>query len=413
MNIKDAVMAKLLCYVAIDTQSNDSTGTTPSTDKQFNLSNLLVEELHTMGVTNAFVDEHCYVYATIPATNSNARGIEDMICLLAHVDTSPDSPGNDVKPQVIDNYSGGDIVLPGDNEIVIRVNENKELVNCIGHTIITTDGTTLLGSDDKSGVAAIMTLAEILANDPSIKHNGVIICFTPDEEIGGGTAKIDMSKIRCAYAYTVDGDMPGELNKETFSADSATITIAGRDIHPGMAKDIMVNAARVMGDIIARLPKDMSPETTEGYQPFIHPTSATGNITEATIKFILRDFKTEGLTKQREILESIIADVQKMYPRAKIALETKVQYRNMFDELEKNPKGLDYLWKSSEQTGVKPYWKPIRGGTDGSRLTEMGLPCPNIYTGGQNFHSRTEWVSIDALTKTVETLVNLVKIWGE
>ena len=407
----EKVLNKLLRYVVIDTQSDDTQNTTPSTTKQFDLAKVLVNELQQLGIKDAAVDEHCYTYATIPS-NIPDKNIPT-IGFLAHIDTAPDSPGKDVKPQIIENYQGGDIILPADENVVIRMEENPELKNCIGHTIVHTDGLTLLGSDNKSGIAAIMSMAETLMSSPDIKHGDIRICFTPDEEIGRGTQCIDLKKLNCEYAYTVDGDMPGELNKETFSADGATISIEGRDIHPGMAKNIMINAGRIMGDIIARLPKDMAPETTDGYQPFIHPTSCSGNVLSAKINFILRDFKTEGLAKQKEILQNIIDEVQKMYPKAKIELETKVQYRNMNDSLEKQPHGLDYLWEASERAGVKPFWKPIRGGTDGSRLTEMGLPTPNIYTGGQNFHSRTEWVSINALEKSVETLLHLVQIWAE
>ena len=302
--------------------------------------------------------------------------------------------------------------MPGVISIVIKMSENPNLEKCIGHTIVTTDGTTLLGSDDKSGVASIMQLVQTLKEHPEIPHGNIRIGFTPDEEIGRGTSCFDLKKFNCEYAYTIDGDMPGELNKETFSADAATITITGRDIHPGSAKNIMINSVRIMGDILARLPKYMAPETTDGYKPFIHPIAAEGSVLKSQIKFILRDFKTEGLTLQKEILESIIAEVQAIYPKAKIELEIKTQYRNMYDSLAENPYGCDYLWEAAEKAGVNPYWSPIRGGTDGSKLTEMGLPTPNIYTGGQNFHSRTEWVSINALEKTVETLVNLVQIWA-
>jgi tripeptide aminopeptidase len=408
--MKENVLDKLLRYVAIDTQSDENSESTPSTEKQFNLARLLVKELQELGIKDVSVDEHSYVYATIP---SNMEKNIPIVAFLAHLDTSPDASGKDVKPQIIKDYKGGDIVLPADNSVVIRESENPELKNCIGHTIVTSDGTTLLGSDDKSGIAAIMQITQTLMNDSSIKHGEIRICFTPDEEIGCGTKCIDLNKLNAKYAYTIDGDMPGELNKETFSADAAIINITGRDIHPGSAKDIMINAGRVMGDILARLPKDMAPETTDGYQPFIHPTNCSGSVISAQIKFILRDFKTEGLAVQKTILEKIIAEVQAMYPKAKIVLETKIQYRNMLDNLEKATYGLDYLWEAAKRAGVEPYWKPIRGGTDGSRLTEMGLPTPNIYTGGQNFHSRSEWVSINALEKTVETVLHLVQIWAE
>ena len=426
--MSESVLNKFLRYVTVDTQSDENCENTPSSQKQFDLANMLVKELNQLGINNATVDEHCYIYATIPSNLPDghpAKGKVPTIAFLAHLDTSPDVSGKDVKPQIIENYQGGDIILtnnknlPTAQNVVIKMSENPALSNCIGHTIVTTDGTTLLGSDDKSGIAAIMKMAEILINNENINenknilHGDIRICFTPDEEIGRGTQCIDLKKLNCEYAYTIDGDMPGELNKETFSADAAIINITGRDIHPGMAKNIMVNSVRVMGDILAKLPKNMAPETTEGYEPFIHPHTCTGSVIQAQIKFLLRDFKTEGLTKQKEILEKVIAEVREMYPAAKIELETKVQYRNMNDSLEKQPHGLDYLWEAATRSGVKPYWKPIRGGTDGSRLTEMGLPTPNIFTGGQNFHSRTEWVSINALEKTVETIINLVGVWVE
>ena len=338
--MKEKLLEKFLRYVAIDTQSDPTSTTIPSTEKQFNLANLLIEELKEIGLTDVELDNHCYVYATIP---SNVDKEVPTIGFLAHLDTSCDSPGDDIKPQIVFNYQGGDIVLPADKIVVIKESENPNLKNCIGHTIVTSDGTTLLGSDDKSGIAAIMVLAEILVNDNTIKHGDIKICFTPDEEIGKGTQAIDLDKFACKYAYTIDGDMPGELNKETFSADGATINITGRDIHPGMAKGIMINATRIMGDILSRLPKWMAPETTDGYHPFIHPTSCSGNCLNATINLILRDFKTEGLELQKQILESIVNEVRRIYPKAQIELNTNVQYRNMNDELEKQPNGLDFL----------------------------------------------------------------------
>ena len=417
-NTPETVLEKFLRYVAIDTQADPTCENTPSSQKQFDLANLLVKELQQLGIKDATVDEHCYIYATIPSNIPAEHPAKDKvptIGFLAHLDTSPDTSGKDVKPQIIKNYQGGDIVLPADNSVVILESENPQLKNCIGHTIVTTDGTTLLGADDKSGVAAMMKMTEILLSEEgkNYLHGDIRIIFTPDEEIGRGTAKIDLKKINCEYAYTIDGGMPGELNKETFSADAATIKITGRDIHPGMAKNIMVNSMRVMGEILAKLPKNMAPETTDGYEPFIHPYTVKGTVTSSEINFLLRDFKTDGLAKQKEILAKIIAEVQPLYPNAKIELETKEQYRNMNDSLEKQPHGLDYLWEAAEKAGVKPYWEPIRGGTDGSKLTEMGLPTPNIFTGGQNFHSKTEWISINALEKTVETILLLAGVWVE
>ncbi len=414
--VKETVLERLLRYVKIDTQACESSETTPSTMKQFDLGNLLVGELKAIGINDVEIDEHCYVYATIPSNipqDDPAYGKVPNIGFLAHVDTSPDVSGANVKPNIIENYQGGDIVLPGDNSVVITMAENPNLAKCIGHTIITTDGTTLLGSDDKSGVAAIMSMAEKLVNNPGIKHGTIRIGFTPDEEIGQGTKFFNIKKFDCEYAYTVDGDMPGELNKETFSANAAIIRTYGRDIHPGMAKGIMVNSIRAMADIVAKFPKDMAPETTDGYDPYIHPHTFEGSVSKSTLKILLRDFKTEGLDVQKKILEKIIEEVKPAYPDTRIELEIIEMYRNMHDKLEENPRGCEYLWEAAARSGVEPKWEPIRGGTDGSRLTEMGLPTPNVYTGGQNFHSRTEWVSVNALEKSVDTLVNLVEIWTE
>lgn len=414
--MKESILERFLRYVKINTQSNEASETTPSSGGQFILARMLVEELKSMGITDADVDEHCYVMATIPSNitiNDPAFGKVPNIGFLAHLDTSPEVTAENVNPQIIEHYDGGDIVLPNDTSIVIRVSENPGLKMCLGHTIVTTDGTTLLGSDDKSGITAIMTLAQILMENPQIPHGTIRLCFTPDEEIGQGTKFLDISKFNVQYAYTIDGDLPGELNKETFSADQATISIVGRDIHPGTAKNIMINSIRIVADIITRLPKDMAPETTEGYEPYIHPYILEGGVGKATLKLLFRDFKTNGLEEQKRILEKIIEEVKSLYSKATITLETKYQYRNMIEGLEKHPEVLENLWEAALRSGVEPYWKPIRGGTDGARLTEMGLPTPNIYTGGQNFHSKTEWVSIDFLMKTIETLVNLVQIWVE
>ncbi|MGB9772035.1 MAG: peptidase T [Candidatus Kapaibacteriota bacterium] len=414
--MRETALERFLRYVKINTQSNESSETTPSSEGQFELANLLVRELKSLGLLDAEVDEHCYVMATIPSNlpkSHSAYGKVPNIAFLAHLDTSPEVSGENVKPQVIKNYDGSDIVLPADPSIVIRVDENPNLQKCIGHTIVTTDGTTLLGADNKAGISAIMTMADYLTSNPQILHGEIRICFTPDEEIGNGTKYLNLQKLNAKYAYTVDGDLPGELNKETFSADQATITIIGRDIHPGTAKGIMINSIRIAGEIIARLPKNMAPETTEGYEPYIHPYILDGGVGKTTLKILLRDFRTSGLEEQKQILQNIIHEVQTLYPKAEISLETKYQYRNMLDHLEKVPIVLDNLWEAALRSGVQPYWKPIRGGTDGSRLTEMGVPTPNIYTGGNNFHSKTEWLSVDFLNKTVETLVNLVQVWVE
>lgn len=414
--MKNEILERFLRYVKIDTQSDPESDSTPSTLKQFDLANLLVDELKQLGVKNVEITDKCYVYGTIPSNipeNDEVFGKVPAIGFVAHVDTSPDTTGTNVKPQIIENYQGGDLVLPADPNCIISMAENPSLAKCIGHTIITTDGTTLLGSDDKSGVTAIMVLAKELLTNPSILHGDIKIAFTPDEEIGRGANFFDIPKFNCEYAYTIDGEMPGEINKETFSANACIIRTYGRDIHPGYAKDIMVNSIRAIADIIALMPKDMAPETTDGYEPYIHPHKVTGSIDKSELHLLFRDFKTSGLDDQKQMIEDIISKVQPNYPKTKFEFEIIEYYRNMLDQLEEKPHGLNYLWEACERAGVKPYWKPIRGGTDGSRLTAMGLPTPNIYTGGQNFHSRTEWMSLDYLTKTVETMIQLTQVWVE
>jgi tripeptide aminopeptidase len=407
--MNETVLDKFLRYVKIDTQSNEESESYPSTSKQLNLLNLLVEELKTLGLKDARIDKYGYVMGTVP---SNVQHKVPAVGFIAHVDTSPSASGENVKPQVI-KYQGGDVVLPGDKSIVITESENPELKHCIGKTIITSDGTTLLGADNKAGIAIIMTAVQYLLNNPKITHGDIKIGFTPDEEIGAGTKYFDLKTFGADFAYTVDGDTAGELNKETFSANSATITVHGRNIHPGFAKNIMVNSIRAMADIIVRTPKDMAPETTEGHEPYIHPHVLKGEEEKTTLNFLFRDFKTEGLDKQKKILEKIIEEVKLIHPKVRIELEIKESYRNMREGLEKDPRVTEYLWEATKRTGLEPKWVPIRGGTDGSRLTAMGLPCPNIFTGGNNFHGKTEWASLDGMEKSIETVVNLVQVWVE
>jgi len=377
---------------------------------------MLQQELTALHLGRVEIDQYGYVTATLPSNlppAHSAYGKVPAIGFLAHVDTSPEVSGANVKPNVITPYRGGDVVLSGDPSVVIRVGENKELEHQIGKTIVTSDGTTLLGADDKAGIAIIMTAVDALLKNPSLLHGDIRIAFTPDEEVGAGTKYFDIKKFDAAYAYTVDGDTPGELNKETFSANTAVITIHGRDIHPGSAKNIMINAIRVLSDLIARLPKNMAPETTEGYEPYIHPYTVEASISKAVVKILFRDFETAGLDKLDAIVKKVIAEVQPMYPKAKIELEIIESYRNMREDLEKDQRGLDALWEATRRTGLNPEWKPIRGGTDGSRLTAAGLPTPNIFTGGNNYHSKTEWVSLFGMEKSVETIVHLAQIWVE
>ncbi|MEW6511673.1 MAG: peptidase T [Bacteroidota bacterium] len=414
--MKETALQRFIRYAKIDTQSKDDADSYPSTPKQFDLLNLLLSELQSLGLKDAKIDKHGYVMATLPSNlppNRRAAGKVPTVGLIAHVDTSPSASGTDVKPQVIEKYAGGDIVLPGNPSVVIRETENPELKNNIGKPIVTSDGSTLLGADDKAGVAIIMTALQTMLDNPSIQHGDVRVAFTPDEEVGAGTKYFDLKEFGADVAYTVDGDTPGELNKETFSANLAVITVHGRNIHPGSAKNIMVNSIRAMADIIVRTPRDMAPETTEGYEPYIHPHVLEGEEAKSTLKLLLRDFNTPGLDVLKKKLEQIIAEVQPLHPKAKIELKIVEQYRNMKDYMGDNGRVLECLWEATRRSGLNPVWVPIRGGTDGSRLTEKGLPTPNIFTGGQNYHGPTEWLSVEGMNKSVETVVNLAQVWVE
>jgi len=413
--MNETALDRLLRYVKIDTQSKEDSPSYPSTAKQLDHLNLLLKEAKELGLKDATIDKYGYVMATIPSnipSGHKAHGRVPTIGLISHVDTSPSESGADVKPQVV-HYKGGDIVLPGDPSVVIKDSENPELKHNIGKTVVTSDGTTLLGADDKAGLAIIMTAAQKLMANPQLLHGDIRIGFTPDEEIGAGTQYFDVKKFGAQFAYTVDGDTPGELNKETFSADQAVITVYGRNIHPGSAKGIMVNSIRTMADIIARMPKDVAPETTEGYEPYIHPHIIEGEEAKSTLKILLRDFDTAGLKVLKQKLEKIIADVQPLHPKARIELKIVEQYRNMKDGLGNDPRLLGCLEEATRRAGLTPEWKPIRGGTDGSKLTAVGLPTPNIFTGGQNYHCKNEWASVYGMEKAVETVVNLVQLWVE
>jgi tripeptide aminopeptidase len=415
-HMNQTALERFIRYAKIDTQSQDDQEAYPSTEKQFTLLNLLLKELKDLGINDASIDEHGYVMGTVPSNlpkSHKAFGKVPTIGLIAHVDTSPSASGANVRPQVIENYKGGDLVLPGDPSVVIRTSENPELAHNIGRTIVTSDGTTLLGADDKAGIAIIMTAVQTLVNSPSLLHGDIRIAFTPDEEVGNGTKFFDIKTFGTDFAYTVDGDTPGELNKETFSANSAIITVHGRNIHPGSAKNIMVNSIRAMADIITRMPRDMAPETTEGYEPYIHPHILEGEEAKSTLKILLRDFKTEGLKIQEDLLKTIIAEVQLLHPKARIDLQIVESYRNMYEGLQRDQRVLECMWEATKRAGLQPTWVPIRGGTDGSRLTEKGLPTPNIFTGGQNYHGTTEWLSVYGMEKSIETVVNLAQIWTE
>lgn len=406
----DTVLDRLLRYVVIDTQSDPSSETQPSTEKQKDLGRLLVRELLEIGLSDAHLDEHGNIYATLAANVDKAVPV---ICFCSHMDTAPDFTGTHVRPQLVRNYAGGDITLPGDPGRVIRVSDNPELKDQIGHDIVTTDGTTLLGADDKAGIAEIMTAMAFLAANPQIRHGTIKVLFTTDEEIGRGADKIDLDKLGADFGYTLDGSTVGEIEDETFSADSVDITLTGVAIHPGTAKGKMENAIKIAAEIVARLPKDQAPETTEGRQGFIHPTDISGAMEAASLHFIIRDFDDKGLAEKEALLERITRDVMAGYPGSSYTFVVKEQYRNMKVVLDRYPAVVDNLVEAVRRVGLEPVRHSIRGGTDGSRLSFMGLPCPNIYTGGHAYHSPLEWVSVQDMEKSVETIVELVKVWEE
>lgn len=411
LSINHTVTERFIRYARIDTQSDPNSSTCPSTMKQKDLGKVLVEELLAMGVKDAHLDEHGYVYATIPSNTSKKVPV---ICFCSHMDTSPDCTGANVKPIIHKNYNGGDIVLPGDKTQVLKPADHPELLNQIGNDIITADGTTLLGADNKAGLAEIMDAAHFLMTHPEVKHGAIRILFTPDEEIGRGVDKADMKKLGAEFGYTIDGETLGHLEDETFSADGVTITVNGFSTHPGFAKDKMQGAIKIASEIIGALPKDrISPETTEGKQGFVHPVSMSGTIEKMVIRFIIRDFTREGLVKLEEELKGIAASVVKKYNKAAFTFEVNEQYRNMKEVLDKYPHVVDYALEAITRAGVKAHRSSIRGGTDGSRLSFMGLPCPNIFAGEHAFHGRHEWVSVQDMHKAVETIVHLCAIWEE
>ncbi|HEU0112681.1 MAG TPA: peptidase T [Flavisolibacter sp.] len=402
---------RFIRYVQIDTQSDPLSNTQPTSEKQKDLSRLLVEELKAMGVADAHLDEYGYVYATIPANTTKKVPV---LCFCAHVDTAPDVSGKNVKPIVHKNYDGKDLVLPDDTSQVIRRSAFPYLDKLIGHDIITASGTTLLGSDDKAGVAEIMDAANFLVKHPEIKHGTIKLLFTPDEEVGKGTAKIDIQKLGADFGYTLDGGEAGSLEDETFSADGVQLVIHGVITHPGYAKDKLVNALKIAGDVLAALPRtELSPETTEGKQGFIHPVRVDGIAEKATIDFIIRDFVTEGLKEKEDLLLSYVENVMKKYPAAKFDFKVTEQYRNMKEVLDQHPQVVEYAKEAISRSGLKVKMESIRGGTDGSRLSFMGLPCPNLFAGEQAIHSKLEFISIQDMNKAVETIVHLAAIWEE
>jgi tripeptide aminopeptidase len=408
----ESVVDRFLRYVKIDTQSQEDQTTTPSTRKQLNLANLLAKELTSLGAQNVRVSEFGIVYATVPG-NLGDNSKVPVIGFIAHMDTSPAVSGENVNAVIHKNYQGGDIVLPKDPTQVITVAKNPVLKELIGDDIITADGTTLLGSDDKSGCAEIMTMIDILRQNPQLKHGTLAIAFTPDEEVGGGIEKFDVKAFGAKFAYTVDGEELGEISDETWSARTATVTFQGKSTHPGTAKGIMINAMYAIADYLNRFPHDILPETTEGRVGFVHPYAGVIDVESSNVKILLRDFDVSGLDAKEKLLRDMVTQTAAKYPEVKITIDVKENYKNMKEVLKEFPQLTENAMEAAKRAGLKPFLKPIRGGTDGSNLTFRGLPTPNLFTGGGNFHGKLEYNSRGGLEKSTETLVNLVQIFAE
>lgn len=405
------VTEKFMQYVQIDTQSDPNSKSFPSTDKQKNLANLLVEQLTELGIKDAHVDEHGYVFATVP---SNTDKDVPVICFCAHMDTSPDCSGTNVQPIIHHNYQGQDLVLPDDETQVLTPQNHPDLAKQYGNDIITASGTTLLGADNKAGVAEIMDAVQLLLKHQEIKHGDIRILFTPDEEIGRGVEMLDMEKLDADYGYTVDGETLGSIEDETFSADGARIVINGNSIHPGFAKGKMINAIKVASELISNLPKDrLSPETTSDKDGFIHPVSMSGTVEQATIDLIIRDFDDELLKKHSEELRRITKETVSQFPGCTFEISIHEQYRNMKNILQNHPQVTEIGVEAMKRLNIDPILRSIRGGTDGSRLSFMGLPCPNIFAGEHAFHGKQEWVSVQDMQKAVLTIIMIAKLWEE
>lgn len=410
--IRTSCVERFLRYVTYDTQSDENSTTYPSTPGQLELLRLLAQELRQLGVEDAAMDEHGYVMGTVPATTTKA-GVP-AIGFIAHVDTSPEMSGRGVKPIVHRDYRGQDIVLPDDPTAVLRLSDNPALEEQIGNDIITASGTTLLGADNKAGVAEIMGAVEWLMSHPEVPHGTIRIAFTPDEEVGRGTLHFDVSKFGAQYAYTVDGETRGEIEMESFSADAMTIVFQGFNTHPGYAKGRMINAIKVAADFIHRLPKDrLSPETTAGYEGYVHPYVVQASVERTSVKLLIRDFETAGLREKEAWLETLARQTVKAHPGARMEVRVEESYRNMREVLDRHPQVVEYAREAIRRAGLPVRERPIRGGTDGSKLSFMGLPTPNIFAGEHNFHSRLEWISVADMHKAVEVIVHLCRIWEE
>ena len=402
----EKLLDKFLRYVSVDTMSDPESETQPSSERQFDLLRMLRDELEAMGI-KAELDEFGYVMATIP---SNIDKDVPAIGFIAHVDTSPDASGKDVKPQIIENYQGGDIMLNAEKDIVLRVSDFPEMQNYIGKTLITTDGTTLLGADDKGGVAAVMYAAQYLMEHPEVKHGDIKIGFTPDEEVGRGVVKFDVKKFGAKYAYTIDGGEIGELEYENFNAAGAKIRIQGANIHPGYAKDKMINSMQIAMELNAMLPVNQRPEFTCGYEGFFLLTEIKGTVEETSMQYIIRDHDRAKFEEKKELLQAVVQYLNKKHNNA-VTLDMKDQYYNMRQEVEPHYFIVEKAIKAIEMAGIKPKVQPIRGGTDGANLSFMGLPCPNIFAGGHNFHGKYEYVPLESMEKASEVILNIISLF--
>jgi tripeptide aminopeptidase len=408
----DFLVERFLAYVKIDTQSDPFSKSFPSTEKQKNLAEVLVSDLKRIGVKVVELDPNGYVYATVESNSEKTTVPKVMFC--SHMDTSPDCSGKDVKPIIHVNYQGEDLVLPDDPSVILKSQNHPDLPNQIGNDIITASGTTLLGADNKAGLAEIMTAMKFLVENPEIKHGDIKVLFTPDEEVGRGTEKVDLDKLGADFGYTIDGETLGSVENETFSADGVEVIIKGVSTHPGFAKDKLQNAIKIGSEIIAKLPKnELSPETTSGKEGFIHPTDFVGGQEQCSLHFIIRDFETDGLKQKEDFLERICQEVLENYPESSFEFNVTEQYRNMKEVLDVHPEVSENAVEAVRRAGVSPKLQSIRGGTDGSRLSFMGLPCPNIFAGEHAFHSKEEWVSVQDMSKAVEVIINLAQIWEE
>ena len=407
----DALLTRFLRYVQIDTQSDPESTTYPTTSKQFDLLRVLKSECESLGLSNVELDKYGYMTATLPSNTDHAT---KAVGFMAHVDTSPEISGAGVKPIIHKNYQGQDIVLPDRENTVIKFSETPELSEQIGNDIVTASGTTLLGADNKAGVAAIMTAMQYLLDHPEVKHGDLRVAFTPDEEVGGGTTYFDIKKFDAYCAYTIDSSTLGMLDTETFSADAMNVTFEGFNTHPGDAYHTMINAIKLASDFVSRLPKEgMSPETTRGREGFVHPTDIRGGVDSATVQFIIRDFVEEKLVEKKALLLKLAQETVDAHPGSKFTFEHRVQYRNMREVLDRFPDVVNNAAQAIRDAGLELREESVRGGTDGSELSRKGMPTPNIFAGEHNYHSRYEWVSVQDMLKSAEVIVRLAEIWGK